>query len=267
MSNERITMLGTGEAVTTKCYNTCFALRTPSSALLVDGGGGNGILVQLERANIKIIDLDAMFVTHTHTDHILGAVWVVRMVLYHWEGKEKFPIYGNNEVIFALQSILAMTLNPKDIRLTDEKIDFHILNDGNIFTVGDIQLQCFDIHSPKGKQFGFRAILPSGMSVTCLGDEPFNPINKDIVKNSNWLMHEAFCLYADREKFLPYKKHHSTALDAGKDAAKLDVGNLILYHTEDSDLENRKEKYTTEAKSVYKGNVFVPDDLETIIIN
>lgn len=113
MNNESITMLGTGEAVTTKCYNTCFALRTPSSTLLVDGGGGNGILVQLERANIKITDLDAMFVTHTHTDHILGAVWVVRMVLYHWKGKEKFPIYGNNEVIFALQSIFGYDTQSK----------------------------------------------------------------------------------------------------------------------------------------------------------
>lgn len=267
MSKETITMLGTGEAVTTKCYNTCFTIRTPSSTLLVDGGGGNGILVQLEKAGIGINEIDAMFVTHTHTDHILGAVWVVRMVLYRWNGKEKFPVYGNNEVIFALQSILAITLNPKDIKLTDEKVDFHILQDGDIFDVGDIHCQSFDIHSPKSKQFGFRATLPSGKIITCLGDEPFNPLNKDIVDNSDWLMHEAFCLYADRERFQPYKKHHSTAWDAGKDAAKLNVKNLILYHTEDTDLENRKAKYTAEAESVYKGKVFVPDDLETITIN
>ena len=41
--NELI-MLGTGNAAVTRCYNTCFALRTSQGTLLVDAGGGNGIL-------------------------------------------------------------------------------------------------------------------------------------------------------------------------------------------------------------------------------
>ena len=48
---------------------------------------------------------------------------------------------------------------------------------------------------------------------------------------------EAFCLYEDREVFQPYKKHHSTALDAGRLAAELGVKNLVLYHTEDRNLD------------------------------
>lgn len=35
----RITMLGTGSAAVTKCYNTCFVLSSPKSHLLVDAGG------------------------------------------------------------------------------------------------------------------------------------------------------------------------------------------------------------------------------------
>ena len=39
-----ITMLGTGNALATRCYNTCFTLHDPSGeVLLVDAGGGNGI--------------------------------------------------------------------------------------------------------------------------------------------------------------------------------------------------------------------------------
>ena len=43
--------------------------------LLVDAGGGNGILQQLEKAGIRLGDIHDMFITHAHTDHILGAVW------------------------------------------------------------------------------------------------------------------------------------------------------------------------------------------------
>ena len=51
MSTELI-MLGTGNALVTSCYNTCFALREKEDYFLVDAGGGNGILTQMERADI-----------------------------------------------------------------------------------------------------------------------------------------------------------------------------------------------------------------------
>lgn len=47
---------------------------------------------------------------------------------------------------------------------------------------------------------------------------------------------------------------------------KLNVKNLILYHTEETHGDNRKELYAYEAKGVFEGNVIVPDDLEEIEI-
>ena len=41
----KITMLGTGNAMVTECYNTCFVLSEQQQDLqyfLVDAGGGNG---------------------------------------------------------------------------------------------------------------------------------------------------------------------------------------------------------------------------------
>jgi len=37
---------------------------------------------------------------------------------------------------------------------------------------------------------------------------------KEYVINSDYLMHEAFCLYRDKDIFRPYEKHHSTVKDA-----------------------------------------------------
>ena len=43
----KITMLGTGHATVTKCYNTCFTISENGKHFLVDAGGGNGILWML----------------------------------------------------------------------------------------------------------------------------------------------------------------------------------------------------------------------------
>ena len=49
---DRLTVLGTGNAAVTRCYNTCFLLELPQGYLLCDAGGGNGILSQLEKAGV-----------------------------------------------------------------------------------------------------------------------------------------------------------------------------------------------------------------------
>ena len=77
---DRLTALGTGNAAVTRCYNTCFLLDLPQGYLLCDAGGGNGILSQLEKAGVDLAQIHHLILTHAHSDHLLGAVWVVRMV-------------------------------------------------------------------------------------------------------------------------------------------------------------------------------------------
>lgn len=47
---------------------------------MVDAGRGNGILGILEKMNVDMAHIHHIFVTHEHTDHILGIVWMVRMI-------------------------------------------------------------------------------------------------------------------------------------------------------------------------------------------
>ena len=49
----KLTMLGTGNAVVTECYNTCFVLEDDGQYLMVDGGGGSGVLTQLKHAGLN----------------------------------------------------------------------------------------------------------------------------------------------------------------------------------------------------------------------
>lgn len=76
----KLTVLGTGHGTATECYNTCFTISENEEYFLVDAGGGNGILKQLKTAEISYDKLIGMFVSHTHTDHIMGAIWIIRVI-------------------------------------------------------------------------------------------------------------------------------------------------------------------------------------------
>lgn len=50
----KLTMLGTGNALVTRCYNTCFTLTNGEKTFLVDAGGGNEIIRILQEEKISL---------------------------------------------------------------------------------------------------------------------------------------------------------------------------------------------------------------------
>lgn len=260
-------MLGTGSAMCTRCYNTCFYLKSAAGQLMVDAGGGNGIFRQLYRAGIDYTQIRHLFVTHVHTDHIMGAIWLIRKISpLQYKGKYQgtFTIYCHEGVKEVLLTMCNMMIPAKIMSAVGKTIIVREVSDGETINIDDMHVTFFDIGSSKLKQFGFMAVMPDGQRVACLGDEPYKSTSERYVKGCDWLLCEAFCLYRDREQFRPYEKNHSTALDAGRLAQELGVKNLLLYHTEDTRLASRRENYTAEARTVYSGNIHVPMDLETV---
>ncbi len=260
-----LVMLGTGNAAVTRCYNTCFALQNGARYFLTDGGGGNGILARLQQAGIPLAGIHEVFLTHTHTDHIFGVVWVVRMIAQAMNGGKyegELRVFGHAEGLETLEMICRATLPGKVTAHFGRDILFTPLADGQAFSAAGMPGIAFDIGSSKAQQFGYRLTLPDGQSFVCLGDEPYNERNESFVRSADWLLCEAFCLFADAARFKPYEKHHSTALDAGRLAGSLGVKNLLLYHTEDATLPARRAAYSAEAAQHFSGSIFVPDDGE-----
>ena len=58
--------------------------------------------------------------------------------------------------------------------------------------------------------------------------------------------------------------YHLASADVPVISQALGVRNLVLYHTEDKNLADRRRLYIAEGRRVFSGNLFVPDDLETI---
>lgn len=264
---EKIHILGTGSAMVTKCYNTCFTLSKYDEHFLIDAGGGNTILTNLEKSNIAINQIHNMFISHNHNDHILGSVWVIRAVaqsILNDKYTGNLNIYCHETSIDAIKTICSFVLQKKFLKLFDSRIIFNEIKDNSTATILGRATNFFDIQSTKDLQHGFKTILDNGKSLTFLGDEPYRETVKAYSENVDYLFHEAFCLYSQREIFKPYEKHHATAKDACRNAKELKVKNVILYHTEDKNLENRKDLYIKEGKEEFSGNIYMPDDLDII---
>ncbi len=262
---EELIILGTGNANVTKCYNTCFAIKSGEEYFLVDAGGGNGILRQLELAEIPMEKIHHIFLSHEHTDHLLGMIWMIRMIAQRMkQGKYegKLHIYMHSDLIEPLMTIVRLTVQGKFVKLIGDTILMHPLEDGDQAQILDYCPTFFDIRSEKAKQYGFTMQLRNGKKFTFAGDEPCREWEYGYAEGADWLLHEAFCLYRDREIYRPHEKFHTTVKEACETVEKLHVKNLILYHTEDRNYENRKELYTAEGKPYFSGNLYVPYDLE-----
>ena len=265
----KLTILGTGNATVTDCYNTCSALTEENRHFLVDAGGGNQILRILKETNIPLEEIHDIFITHEHIDHLLGLFWLIRIIGQNmnqgkYEGKVR--IYCHSGLISTITTIAELTIMKKVTKHLGGRIQLIPLESGDTKQILGCEVTFFDIGSTKARQFGFTLKTADGKKLSCCGDEPYNPCEEEYVRDSDWLMHEAFCLYREADKFKPYEKHHSTVKEACLLAEQLRVPNLILYHTEETHLEERKELYTEEGRKYYSGNLYVPDDQEVFRI-
>lgn len=268
MSMKRLIVLGTGEAVCQRRHNTSFALDNGEQYFLIDGGGGHDILTIMHDAGIDWDRLHHAFLSHEHTDHLLGMVWVVRYVaeLINWNRYEgDFTLYTHAVAADKLLTVCRLLLKPAQSVLIGKRIHIELVEDGQTVEILGNRFTFFDIHSTKAPQFGFRMETPSGLKLVFLGDEPFSESSKKYMEPCDWLLSEAYCLYSERDYYNPYLLHHSTVRESCEMAERFHAKNLVLWHTEDeTTYDCRKELYTAEGKQYYSGNLLVPEDLEVI---
>ena len=161
----KLTILGTGNAAVTECYNTCFLLTEGADHLLVDAGGGNGIFRQLKAAGVRWQDIRSIFVTHKHLDHITGILWLIRMILQgmargQYEGEA--VIYSHREVTDLLRTLTGLLLSEKEIRFLGSRLRLVTVENGESLPLLGQTVTFFDIGSTKAAQFGFSITLPGG---------------------------------------------------------------------------------------------------------
>ena len=268
---EKLTVLGVGAAMVTSLYNTCFTIsRDDGELFLVDGGGGNGLLVQLEKSGLSVLDIHHVFVSHNHSDHILGIVWLVRAICQHIR-KDRYVgnlhIYAHQKSLDAIRTICGLVMQPRLNAFFDSRVMLVPIEDGTQMEILGRQTTFFNIQSVKELQHGFTCRLLNGKKLSFLGDEPFCEYERQFVENSDYLLQEAYCLYSEKDIFRPYNKHHGTVLDSCRNAYSLRAAATLLFHTEGkTPVKDRQWKYLAEARQAFTGTIYVPNDLDTIVL-
>ncbi len=260
-------VFGTGHAFVTRYYNSCFALRDAGEYFLLDAGGGNGILSAMEAMEVPPEALRHMFLSHAHTDHILGAPWIIRLVGHSiLDGRfpGDFSVWSHASLIAALDQMCQSVLSGSIYSLLGRRIHLHSIEDGALIETSMGQVRFFDLACRSTTQFGCCLHASNGQRLTYLGDEPLQNIAPTAVQGSDWLITEAMCLYEERHIHHPYEAFHSTVRDACRRANELHIPRLVLTHTEDSHGKNRRALYLREGSQYYHGTLFVPDDRDIL---
>lgn len=197
----------------------------------------------------------------------MGMIWIYRFVDMSMQ-KGKYDgilnIYCHDEVAKIIRDQIRILLRKEQQQFLDKRIFIHIVNDHEKVKVLNYDLEFLDIMAKSDKQYGFKTVLNNGKTLAFLGDEPLDPKLEEEVRNVDYLLHESFCLETEADRFKPKEKNHDTVKTASIKAQNIGVKNLVLWHTQENLGEKRKEAYIKEAKENFKGNVYVPDDLEII---
>ena len=206
-------------------------------------------------------------------DHILGTVWILRMVAQaaiKGEYQGQLHVYGHDQVIHAIRCMTELLLNKKHKEIVDERVVYRELINGEQIEFADFRLTAVDAESAKCKQFGIILDFADGKRLFYPGDEPYRETERfpaEKINGVDMLIHEAFCLYGQRDRYDPYGKQHSTARDAAICAAGLNARTLVLVHTEEDTAEEKKQLYEAEAGIKYSGKIIVPGEMEKIILD
>ena len=205
-----IKMLGTGHGFVFDIYNTCFLIKNNNEFLLVDTGGGAEIVRRLKQSNIELKDIHNIFISHCHTDHILGLMWMLKRMskLFGTETyKGKLNIYCNNEVAEAIPAIYSHLFPTSRVEAITEGIDIHILSDGDKFETAGLEFTAIDLKAKKNALLGFEVVI-NNKRLCFLGDEECNSEIYPKIENADYVMHEAFCLDSEEKIFKPYEHKH-----------------------------------------------------------
>ena len=133
----RLTILGSGSA------GNCSYLETDQTRILIDAGlSGRQIRQRLATIGRAPETLQAILITHEHSDHISGLVGL--------GSKLDLPIYCNRLTKEAIEAQLSLTLNAR------------IFNTGASFEIGDIGVDTFTVPHDAYDPVGFLLHAPGG---------------------------------------------------------------------------------------------------------
>jgi len=291
-------MLGTSGSSPTKERSM------PSVAVVYNGrvllfDCGEGAQMQMLKYGVNFSKIDAVFISHTHGDHVIGLAGLIRTMAMNKRTSplDIFVPRGYEKVIHALiafdKALITYRINVKGIGSGQiyEGKGFHVdsfpLNHtvtcyGYVFAEDDkrrfivekcrrlgIRGEQYSVLQQKGSlKVGNRTVKLSQVTTLHYGKRVVyatdtRPANSTLrgARAAQLLIHESS--YAESERDLAKERKHSTAMEVAKVAKAAKVKKLVLTHI--SARYNTSNTLEREARSMFR-NTVVAKDGDIIIV-
>ena len=239
----RVTLLGTGSpAPVMRRFGPGVLVQAGGKNLLIDSG--RGVTQRLLQAGLRLGQVDALFLTHLHSDHIVGIpdLWLTGWLQAAYAGRKgPFVVHGpagtqalmdglRQAYGWDIQARIAdQNLDPESIRAVVTEFRPGVVYDQGGVKVSAIEVDHGELLKPA---FGFR-IDYGGRSVSISGDTRFS---ENLIKHaagSDLLIHQ---VAAAREELLALPSfkvildHHTKPEEAGTVFSRVKPKLAVYYH-------------------------------------
>ena len=273
-----LTLLGTGcPKVDYKRFGPSNLITSKKTKILVDCG--SGVTQRLDQAKISTADIDALFLTHLHSDHVVD---LYQLIISSWHSYRVNPwkIFGPKGTKKFVSKIMDAWKDERNLRIKYEsRASIQALKPiikefdsfGNI-KIKDINVQYFEVdHRPVKHAFGFN-FLYKKKKLTISGDtRPCENLMK-YAQKADILLHEVFIDGEFKETTKMRTKttlhnvrnYHTPSTIVGKVAKLTRCKKLVLTHLVPTKFNENKLKKTV--KFDFGKNPIIGNDLMKIRI-
>lgn len=220
---------------------------------------GRGTIDRLLKSKFDLYQVDKIFITHTHIDHIAELLSYIQFV---WDNPEKKKFKNNVVEIFGPEGFVkSMQLFLKGIQYDEHvhfnRIRFREFEDRQTIKFGNVDVKAFEVpHSEIRKCVAYRVTCEKKV-FSYSGDGPKCDAFIDACMNADLALIEA-----DLGKKWKLSHIHMDGEDAGEVATKSQVKHLILTHVADTYLGD----VLTDLEKSYSGPVKIAKDLMEVVI-
>jgi ribonuclease Z len=268
-------LLGTGNPIpSADRAGAATLVKAGGSHLLVDAG--RGVTMRMIAAGTLPVMLEAVLLTHLHSDHICDLNDVITT---HWVmTQEPTPlrIYGpsrTREVVDASLAMLAPDIGYRlahhdDLSWEPQVEVTEVDGTGTVLETGDIRVSAGSTdHRPVEPTVGYRvdhggtAVVIAGDTVPCAGLD-------DLCRGAD--VYVQTVLRDDLVRQIPMPRmqdtidYHSTVEQAAQTAARAGVGTLVLTHQVPTPAPGSAEEWIAIAAAHFDGTIVFGEDLTTV---
>jgi ribonuclease Z len=262
----QVTLLGTGTPFpNAERFGAAILVEVAGKRLLFDCG--RGVVIRLTQAGVSPKDINDLFLTHLHSDHVVGIpdLWLSGWFL----GRDKpLPIWGpsgTSSMAKRLVQAFAFDIHirqgaPDPLPAKGVEIDAKEVVQGEIYNDGLTRVSAFLVdHGTVKPAFGYR-VDSAGHSVVISGDTKFCQNLVDFARGADCLIHVAWS--ADwKNPTPPSKRSIASAEDAGRVFAMVKPKLGVVYHYKD------EEGLWDAVRKEYQGPLVIAKDLMTINVD